>query len=190
MRIDLTYPLKKEELTNMIRTAGLETIADKFGHFGTHFDCMDKEFPLHYCRLNGVIVDIRKADKEIKVSDIDFSNISMNDFVIFYTGIIEKHKYSSQEYFSYPLEFSDELIKRLTEEKIRIIGIDMAGVKLGQNHAKTDQYLANHNIFVVENLYNLHSLFEEAGGQSFIVNTFPLKLEGYTGLPTRVIAEI
>jgi kynurenine formamidase len=190
MRIDLTYPLKKEELINMIKISGFDTAMDKFGHFGTHLDCMNKEFPLHYCRLNGVIIDSRKANKEIKVSDIDFSNISMNDFVIFYTGIMEKYKYGSQEYLSYPLEFSDELIKRLTEEKIRIAGIDMAGVKLGQNHAKADQYLANHNIFVFENLYNINSLFKEINEQSFIVNTFPLKLEGYTGLPTRVIAEI
>lgn len=34
------------------------------GHLGTHFDVMDKEFPLEYTRRQGIVFDVSKAAKE------------------------------------------------------------------------------------------------------------------------------
>lgn len=34
------------------------------GHLGTHFDVMDKEFPLEYIRRQGIVFDVSRAAKE------------------------------------------------------------------------------------------------------------------------------
>ena len=34
------------------------------GHLGTHFDVMDKEFPLEYTRRQGIVFDVSRAAKE------------------------------------------------------------------------------------------------------------------------------
>ena len=42
------------------------------GHLGTHFDVMDKEFPLEYTERKGVVFDVSKVkDRDIDVRDID-----------------------------------------------------------------------------------------------------------------------
>lgn len=43
------------------------------GHLGTHFDVMDKEFPLEYTRRQGIVFDVSKAAKEgreIELEDV------------------------------------------------------------------------------------------------------------------------
>ena len=57
------------------------------GHLGTHFDVMNKEFPLEYTKRKGIIFDVSNVnDRDIDVSDIDLSHIDKNTFVAFYTG--------------------------------------------------------------------------------------------------------
>ena len=87
----------------------------------------------------------------------------------------------------YP-QLSDELIDRLLDKKISIIGVDFAGVRNGKEHTPKDQYCADRGVFIVENLCNLKAVVD-AGGEC-IVNTYPMNYAEMTGLPCRVVAEV
>lgn len=158
------------------------------GHLGTHFDVMNKEFPLEYIRRQGMAFDVSHiGDRDICSEDIDMDKIEKNMFIMFYTGYIEKVGYGSKEYFTEHPQLSNELIEKLVDKKVSMIGVDFAGVRRGKEHSPKDQYCADHNVFVIENLCNLKEL---ANNGTIIVNTFPMNYAGVTGLPCRVIAEI
>lgn len=158
------------------------------GHLGTHFDVMNKEFPLEYAERKGCIFDVCNIrDRDIDVSDIDLSLVESGMFVAFYTGFIEREEYGTKPYFTEHPQFSKELIKALIGKGVSIIGIDCAGVRRGKEHTPTDQYCADHGIFIVENLYNLGALLKLKG--DFTVFTFPMNYAEMSGLPCRVIAK-
>ena len=160
MFIDLTLEVTPK-LTQDAK--GNESKAN-FGHLGTHFDVMNKEFPLSYLERNG-----------------------SGDFVIFYTGFLEKAGYGTKEYFQAHPQLSNNLIEKLLDKKVSIIGIDCAGIRRGKEHTPMDQYCADHNAFVVENLDNLESLLMQ---NEFTINTYPMKFSEMTGLPCRVVAKV
>lgn len=191
MKIDLTYPISQELLGKFLATAVTDKDFDKFGHFGTHFDVMDKIFPLEYCERKGKIFDVHTVKgNEINIQDIDISSINENDFVIFFTGVLGIKEYGAPDYFMYDLVLSHDLIHCLIEKKVSIIGVDMQGVRKGAEHPVADKLCANNSIFVVENMNNLRELFEATKEKTFNVHTYPITIVGATGLPTRVIAEI
>jgi kynurenine formamidase len=175
--------------------AGSEVITNEkigaFGHLGTHFDVMDKEFPLSFVKRKGIIFNVREIfDRDISISDIDPALIQPDMFVAFYSGFIEKFEYGSKEYFSNHPQLSNELIDQLLDKRISIIGIDFAGVRRGSEHTIKDQYCADQGVFIVENLYNLHTIVETDRYKHCEINTYPIKFAGLTGLPCRVVAEI
>ena len=46
------------------------------GHLGTHFDVMDKVFPMEYAEREGIIFDVsRVGDGEVQISDIDLTRV-------------------------------------------------------------------------------------------------------------------
>ena len=46
------------------------------GHLGTHFDVMDKEFPLEYTERRGILFDVSHVEgEEIGVGDVDLSRV-------------------------------------------------------------------------------------------------------------------
>lgn len=190
MQIDMTYELKKELMDEFIKTAADRSFS-KFGHFGTHFDIQDKKFPLEYCERNGVIFDVSHIkDKEIEDTDLDMSAIRDHDFVLIRTGMIDRTEYGSREYFEEQPQLSHGLIQKLIFKGVSLIGIDMAGVRRGAEHAAADQLCADHGTYLVENLVNMEKVARLAGeGNPFTVHTYPLNLVGYTGLPARVIAQ-
>lgn len=64
------------------------------GHLGTHFDIMNKEFPLEYTKRKAIVFDVSDVDdRDIDIADIDISKVEQNMFVAFYTGFIEKEGY-------------------------------------------------------------------------------------------------
>ena len=83
-----------------------------------------------------------------------------------------------------------ELIDKLLEQKISIIGIDFAGVRRGKEHIPKDQYCADKGVFIVENLCNLGKILRNEKQNYFIANTYPINFSDMTGLPCRVIGEI
>jgi kynurenine formamidase len=185
MLIDLTMCITPEMLDDAIKNTPNALI----GHLGTHFDVMDKIFPLEYTIRRAVVFDVHNIrGRDIEISDIDVSLVESDMFVAFYTGFSEEEKYGTPKYYKMHPQLSNNLINYLSERGISIISIDCSGIRRGAEHTPTDQRLAERGIFVIENLCGLGVLSER--GQRFIAHTYPLKISGITGLPCRVIAEI
>ena len=183
MLIDITLKITPNMFKNV--QGGLAPV----GHLGTHFDVMNKEFPLEYIKRNGILFDVSNVlDRDIEASDIELDKVEKDMFVAFYTGMIEKEEYGTPAYFSSHPQLSNDLIERLVEKKISIIGLDCSGIRRGKEHTPKDQYCADRGVFIVENLCNLKEILKY--GSTFIVNTYPMNYENMTGLPCRVIVEI
>ena len=70
-----------------------------------------------------------------------------------------------------------------------MIGVDIRGIRKGDEHLKADNFCAQHGVFVVENLVNLGKLFEEGKDKDITIHTYPVNIRGFSGLPSRVVAE-
>jgi len=192
MKIDLSVNVN-EEIRGLISAMTAEAKIPpyaQFGHLGTHFDVMDKTFPLENTERRGLLFDVSGVQgREIEESDFDADRIAENDFVVFYSGCLKKHGYATESYMHTDIELSDALITALIEKKISMIGVDFPGIRKQSEHVRADKYCADHGVFVVENLANLDVLLNASRGGEFLVHTYPLSFEGLTGLPCRVIAE-
>lgn len=185
MMIDITLPVTSE----MLGTAWENTAKSLVGHIGTHFDVMDKEFPLEYTARAGIVFDVSHVrGRDIETGDIDLSQIRENMFVAFYTGYIEEAAYGTPQYFREHPQFSHTLITALLDRHISIIGIDCAGIRRTPEHVPADQRCADHGVFVVENLWALKDVLTV--NKEFSARTFPVRYTGMTGLPCRVVAQL
>jgi hypothetical protein len=55
------------------------------GHAGTHFDVVNKTFPLESFKTRGKVIDISHIrDREVEVEDLGSVSIEVDDFVIFH----------------------------------------------------------------------------------------------------------
>lgn len=161
------------------------------GHLGTHFDVMNKEFPIEYLERNAIVFDVSTViGRDIEIEDIDISKVKRDMFVTFYTGFIEQEGYGSKRYFQEHPQLSNDLIEELLDLNISIIGIDCAGIRRGTEHTPKDQYCADRDVFVVENICNLKALLSHKKSMEFIANTYPVKYAEMTGLPCRVVAKL
>ncbi|KAF5068711.1 putative cyclase [anaerobic digester metagenome] len=185
MLIDITLKITPKMLTD---AQGNEKKA-LFGHLGTHFDVMNKDFPLEYMERNAIVFDVSHiVNGEIQPLDIDLEKVKPDMFIAFYTGFIEKESYGSHAYFSEHPQLSMDLINVLVEKGISIIGIDFAGVRRGQEHTPMDQFCADRGVFIVENLCNLSEVLKHS--IYFQAYTCPMNFSEMTGLPCRVVAKL
>jgi kynurenine formamidase len=186
MRIDLTLSVD----TNLLNEFTENERMIRLGHLGTHFDGMNREFSLDYWKLRGkVIKALDIVERDIELKDIETSAIQEDDFIVFYTGFLGKTKYGSEAYFTEHPQLSMELINFLLTKKIKMIGIDGAGLRRGGEHTPTDQHCADNDVFVVENIANLDLLYRKVKNNPFRIYTAPVNFSGMSGLPCRVIAE-
>lgn len=192
MLIDITLKITPK----MISDAHENEKKALFGHLGTHFDVMNKEFPLEYIERKAIVIDVNSVNSTdnnkviIRKNDIDLNVIEPDMFVGLCTGFIEKVGYGVNEYFTKHPILSNELIEALIEKKISIIGIDFAGIRRGDEHTPKDQYCADRGIFIIENLCNLYRILNGNKSKIFLAYTFPLNYTNMTGLPCRVVAKI
>lgn len=185
--IDLTVEVKKEKWEEIFSNEKMTAL----GHLGTHFDGMNLSFDINNCKRRGIIFDVRSAaSTEIDIKDIDESRVESNTFILFYTGFLGTEEYGTKRYFTDHPQLSKTLIQYLLKKKVSMIGIDAAGIRRGKEHTPADQECADNGVFVVENISNLKELLETAGTRPITVYTFPVKFEGMSGLPCRVVAEI
>lgn len=185
MLIDITLKVTPK----MSDTALENTAKNLVGHLGTHFDVMDKEFPLEYTKRQGIVFDVSHVGgREIGIEDIDSTQIKKDMFVAFYTGFLNDVEYGTPKYFKEHPQLSDTLIDVLLDKGVSIIGIDCAGIRSGKAHVPTDQRCADRGVFVIENLSDLNAVL--AVSARFAANTYPMRFSGITGLPCRVIAEV
>ena len=187
MIIDLTTTVSKLHTKKAMENEKMVS----FGHLGTHFDIMNKEFPLEYLKRNAIVFNVSKViDRDIDIEDINLSLIEENMFVSFYSNFIESVEYGSKQYFTDHPQLSNRLIDQLLKKGISIIGIDFAGVRKGKEHTPKDQECADKNVFIVENLCNLNKILKNQSSMCFIAHTYPIKFKGLTGLPCRVVGEL
>jgi len=192
-QLDLTLPLTGEIFKTMESVAaahGSITNIDIFGHIGTHLDLMGKTYPPEYFMLYGRVFDVQTIiGRDVEADDINLDCIKERDFVFFHSGRLASLSYPSKEYMSAPIQLSWDLLNKLIEKKVAMIGIDFAGVRRHKEHHKADMLCAKAGVFVVENVYALEKLVAKAGSDAFVVHCYPMRLVGATGLPCRIIAE-
>lgn len=61
MLIDITLKITPK----MADESNKNTAKEPVGHLGTHFDVMDKEFPLEYTKRRGIVFDVSRVIAEI-----------------------------------------------------------------------------------------------------------------------------
>ncbi len=187
MLIDLTLLLTPA----LIEAASRNLNKVSEGHLGTHFDVMDKVFPLEYTRRAGVVFDVTGVKgRDVEASDIDVGAVGQDMFVAFCSRYIEEEGYGSVKYFSDHPQLSYALIDALLDKGVSIIGVDFSGMRNGRQHTAADQYCADHGVFVVENLCNLKAVLNGAKDARFTAHTYPMNFSERTGLQCRVVAEI
>ena len=185
MLIDITLKLTPE----MVRNDSVSGNQSLVGHLGTHFDVMDREFPLEYTSREAVVFDVSSVKTaEINLSDIDLNKVHENMFVAFYSGYIEENQYGTKEYYAGNHPLSYELIDALLDKGVSIIGVDFGGIRLGKEHVPVDRKCADKGTFVIENLCNLKAVVDN--GCIFTAHTYPMNYVGSSGLPCRVIAQV
>lgn len=185
MKIDVTLKITPKLATD---AQGNEKKA-LVGHLGTHFDVMNKEFPLEYTRRYAIVFDVSTIkNRDIDIDDIDIEAVEQDMFVAFYTGFIEEVGYGNKKYFSEHPQLSNTLIDILLGKRVSLIGVDFAGVRRGKEHTPKDQYCADRGVFIIENMCNLKEIVERGG--KCVMNTYPMNYAEMTGLPCRIIADM
>ena len=184
MKTDLTLAITPEMLAEARDNKKKELV----GHLGTHFDVMDKEFPLEYTERKMIVFDVSQVqNRDIEISDIDIESVKADSFVAFYSGFSKTEEYGTRRYYKEHPQLSISLINALLEKSISIIGIDFAGVRRGAEHIPTDSLCADKGVFVIENLRKLDTLLDKS---NITAHTYPMNIIGISGLPCRVIAEL
>ena len=185
MKIDVTMEITPQMFTDSTKPE----YSHLLGHLGTHFDVMDKQFPLEYTERRGIVFDVSYvSDRDIDSDDIDIKKVQPGTFVAFYTGFSDTEPYGTKRYFKEHPQLSANLIDALLEIGVSVIGLDFAGIRRGAEHIPTDKRAADKNVFIIENLCGLKSVVETGSG--FTAHTYPMNCTGMTGLPCRVIFEI
>lgn len=184
----MLYDLTLELTPQMVQDAQGNEKKALVGHLGTHFDVMDKEFPLDYFCRSAVVFEVQ-GKEEITEDDIDLNMVQKDMFVAFCTGFLQEAGYGTQKYFKEHPQLSQELISALVEKGVSIIGIDCAGVRRGKEHTPADQFCADHDVFVVENIWGMEELLNGEKQMVFTAYTSPMRYQGVSGIPCRIIAE-
>ena len=158
------------------------------GHLGTHLD-KDPAASVALDRLigPGVLIDVSDVrGRQVAPEDLDRGPaIEPGDFVVLRTGWMAE-AYPGPAYLAEHPELSWAAIDHLISLGPRMVGVDAPGLGRPDRHDRVDRHLGEHGIFVVENLANLEALTVPR----FTVYCFPLALEGTSGVPARVVAEV
>lgn len=161
------------------------------GHYGTHIDVpLQTRIPISYMESRCIVFDVSAVqERDVQLSDFASADIHAQDFVIFKTNQIMRHFYGTDLYFHQHPQLGQEVIEFLIEKRVRIIGIDAAGVRRGKEHKVADELCERNGIYIVENLFNLDKL-PLAHEATFAITILWFEIPGKTGLPCRVVAKL
>ncbi len=156
-------------------------------HAGTHMDApmhllentpgID-EVPLSRCLVQGILLDVR-SQQEIKAPELPEGALA-GKAVLLYTGM-DAHYGTDRYYRDHPV-VSLDLARRLVEENIAFLGMDMPSPD--EPPFPVHRLLLKAGIPIVENLRNLGSL-----SGPFEVAAFPLRLMAEAS-PVRAAARL
>lgn len=151
-------------------------------HIGTHIDCYNLSNIELPSQIDVKVIDARKIEI-IDVNILENLSIKPGSFVIFRTGYLETYGYGSDEYFnSKPIPYlTNELIDRLLDCNVKLIGIDLSGIQHGKDHVAIDKYVENKGAYVIENICNLDKVTTE-----FKANLKWIQLEGATAIKVEI----
>lgn len=162
-------------------------------HTGTHIDA-----PSHFARglasvdripagrlvSSAVLVRApKKANQLIELGDVEGEKIGENDTVVFATGW--EKRVASKNYMAENPGLSAGVAKYLVKKKVNAVAIDGPSIDAGAD----EKFMAHNillpgNVLAVENLCNLGRVAKKR----FTIVVSPLRLEGATGSPARVLA--
>lgn len=183
MYIDLTTKISQEQRR---QAAEKKDFLTAMGHLGTHLDTyLHRPVPLEYLHSRGVLFDVRGI-VEIGPEDIQWERVKKGDFVLFRTGRIEEAAYGTPSYGEEHPCLAWEVIRMLTERKIRFIGVDAPGIRRHEEHQKADCYCEERGVYVIENL----SCLSQIPKGEFRVFAMWLEDEKLSGLRCRVVVEV
>lgn len=163
------------------------------GHIGTHLDVYNGQAipPADLCMTRGVVIDVSQVSgMDIGQEVLEGYNLHEVDFVIFYTGQLQKFVYGTKDYFNDHPQLTWDFINYLADQKLAFIGLDFAGLRRGEEHGPADAIFADHGSYVIENLDNVDQLVKAAGTEPFTVLTGWTGFKGASGLSCRVIAAV
>ena len=186
MLIDLTLHLTSDHPARSTMNQRDAALAQS-GHFGTHLDRHGgSAIPLEYIKGRGILADITGAQGEIAADMVSALPLLPGDFVFFRTGELERLGYGTPEYNASGPVFSWESVSVLTTRRVRFVGLDIRGLRKGDEHNKADLICEAGGVFVIENLDKLSLL---PAMTPFQVYSMWFEREG-SGLPCRVVAEL
>ncbi|PSN81985.1 metal-dependent hydrolase, partial [Candidatus Marsarchaeota G1 archaeon BE_D] len=165
-------------------------------HTGTHIDAPyhfdEKGTPVNLLDLSilvnyGVCLSPSIKNKEISVQDL--KSLWKEEYdgktVLINTGWSKKRAFTKEFLFEFPglsLEAADFLL----EHKVRLIGIDTLSVEPYEHKDfQVHKKLLGHGVALIEDLYGLDQLVQE---KIYLIVALPLKLQGASGSPARVLA--
>jgi arylformamidase len=164
-------------------------------HTGTHVDApshfapglagIDK-IPVGRLVSSAVLMRVpKKANQLIEREDLAGAQIRQGDAVVIATGW--ERRTARSNYMTENPGLSGDAAKYLARKKVNAVAIDGPSIDAGRDEKFTvHKILLPRNILVVENLCNVSRI----STNRFTLVTGPLKLEGATGSPARVLALI
>ena len=166
-------------------------------HTATHLDA-----PLHFIEDGqtvdqlslevftgyAVAVDVRgerEVSRDLLRKRLDEAPYQAGDAVFLYTGW--EHRYGSREYLSENPGLSAEAAQLLVDVRAKLVGIDTRSLDPATSTTfPAHRILLKTGIPIIENLCNLSKILQSR----VKYYAFPLKIEGATASPVRVVAEI
>ena len=174
--------LKEFNIPEKILKWGDSQPAHQRQHIGTHIDCYNLSNIELPSEIDVKVIDVRNIDV-IDVDILDNVSIKENSFVIFRTGYLEQYGYGSEEYFNAKLSpfLTNEIVDKLLDFNVRLIGIDLSGIQHGKYHVAIDKYVENRGAYVIENICNLDNVASE-----FKANLKWIQLVGATAIKVEI----
>ena len=159
-------------------------------HVGTHIDGpkhmttdtrLMADLPLEMFTGKGVLIDV-SGEETITFRESFRTSIQPESIVLFYSGM--DHHFGEADYFTTYPDMSEELARFLTDQHVKIVGLDW--VSPDHEPYPIHDILFKSNVLILENLTNLDQLLHET---SFEVFAFPLKIEADSSI-VRVVARV
>jgi len=159
-------------------------------HVGTHIDGpghmtsdtrMMSDFAIDRFTGKGVLIDVRGEEK-IAFRESFRTIIDKESIVLFYSGL--DSQFGESDYFTTYPDISEELACFLTDQHVKIIGLDW--VSPDHEPYPIHDILFKGGVMILENLTNLGQLLHET---DFEVFAFPLKIEADSSI-VRVVARV
>ncbi|MHA2172405.1 MAG: cyclase family protein, partial [Candidatus Kariarchaeaceae archaeon] len=161
---------------------------------GTYLDSPFHRYPegrdisqilLNEVILPGEVIDSRNLKNNIfTLEDLPKELDVSYKAVLFNFGW--SHYWGTEKYYNYP-HINDDVVNYLIDHNVKLVGVDTINIDNSANLSRpAHTKLLSKEIFIVENLTNLESLYKK----KFRFFAVPIKVVSAAALPVRAFAEI